>query len=109
MAYDEGLAQRMREDLEATQGVTEKRMFGGIAFMLGGHMVCGVHPGGAMYRVGKSNEAAAKSLGNASDMSLRGRKMGGFVEIDDEGMGDEVRRRQWLGWALVHAASLPPK
>ena len=109
MAYDEGLAQLMRQDLQEAEGITERRMFGGIAFMLHGHMVCGIHPGGAMYRVGKSHEADAKALGNAQDMTFTGRKMGGFVEIDDEGMGDEERRRRWLAWAMAHAASLPPK
>ena len=62
MAYDEGLAQIMRDDLCDVIGISEKKMFGGIAFMYAGHMVCGTHKDGAMFRVGKDQEAEAKPL-----------------------------------------------
>ncbi|HEX9859375.1 MAG TPA: TfoX/Sxy family protein, partial [Paracoccaceae bacterium] len=65
MAWDEGLAQLLRDDLAADPAggaVTEKKMFGGLAFLLHGHMVCGIHKGGAMFRVGKPNEAAALAV-----------------------------------------------
>ena len=59
MAYDEGLAELMRGDLAGVPGITEKKMFGGLCFLLDGNMLCGVHKGGGMFRVGKDNEAAA--------------------------------------------------
>jgi len=62
VAYDEVLAQVMRDDLYDVIGISEKKMFGGIAFMYAGHMVCGTHKDGAMFRVGKDQEAEAKPL-----------------------------------------------
>ena len=62
MAYDEGLAQRVREALAHRPDLTERKMFGGLCFMLNGNMLCGVHKGGGMFRVGKDNEAAALEL-----------------------------------------------
>lgn len=65
MAFDEGVAAMMRDDLAGEDGVTEKRMFGGVAFFLHGHRVCGVHSGGALFRVGKPNEKAARAIDGA--------------------------------------------
>ena len=60
MAYDDGLAELLREDLaDIATRIEEKRMFGGLCFMLDGHMLCGVHKGGGMFRVGKDNEEEA--------------------------------------------------
>ena len=58
MAYDEGLAEILRGDLADLPGIAEKKMFGGMAFMLNGNMLCGVHQAGGMFRVGKANEVA---------------------------------------------------
>jgi hypothetical protein len=62
-------------------GLSEKRMFGGLCFMLHGNMLCGVHKGGGMFRIGKDNYAQALLLPGVSPMELTGRKMGGFVEF----------------------------
>lgn len=109
MAYDEGLAELMREDLGPLPGLSEKRMFGGLCFLLDGHMVCGVHSGGAMYRVGKAAEAEALGIEGAGPMMFTGRPMGGMVDIEAEAMGDDARRARWTALALAHARSLPPK
>jgi hypothetical protein len=109
MAYDEGLAHMMRDDLAETPGIVEKRMFGGIAFMLDGNMLCGVHPGGAMYRVGKDNEPFALAIPGAVTMAFTGRRMGGFVELDDEAMADDTRRRRMLDLAFDFVRALPAK
>ena len=109
MAYDETLAETMRNDLGGHEGITEKKMFGGLCFLLNGHMVCGVHKGGGMYRVGKPNEAAARAIPGAKPLGFTGRPMGGMIEVDDTDLHDAAHRRQWLGMALSHAASLPPK
>lgn len=113
MAYDEGMADQMREDLTALGAdptrLSERKMFGGLCFQLSGHMICGVHAGGAMFRVGKPAEAAALAIPGAAPLSFTGRKMGGMVEIDDTGFGDDDARRDLTRLALTHAQSLPPK
>ena len=62
MAYDPGHAEQMSDALVGTSGITEKKMFGGLCFMLNGHMVCGVHKGGGMARIGKIREAEALEM-----------------------------------------------
>lgn len=109
MAYDEVLESLMRDDLSGEDGITEKKMFGGVTFLLHGNMVCGVHLGGAMYRVGKPNEDAARAIGGAGPMMVSGRPMGGMIDVTDEAMADDARRGRWLAMALAHARSLPPK
>lgn len=109
MAYDEGLASLMRDDLADEDGIAEKKMFGGLAFLLNGHMVCGVHSGGAMFRVGKPNEAAARAIDGAGPMMFSGRPMGGMIDVTDEAMAEDARREAWLAMALAHARTLPPK
>ena len=109
MAYNEGLAELIRSDLFELSGLEEKKMFGGIAFMLNGNMVCGVHSGGGMFRVGKEREAEAPSIDGAEPMTFTGRKMGGMVDANDEAVGDDNRRRQLIALSLQNAKSLPPK
>lgn len=109
MSYDEGLAELMRGDLAEIPGITEKRMFGGVAFMLDGNMLCGVHPGGAMFRVGKENQPFALAIPGADGMAFTGRPMGGFVAFDDEAMADETRRARILGLAFDFVRALPAK
>lgn len=109
MAYDEGLAQLMRDELTDTPGITERKMFGGLAFMLNGHMVCGVHKGGGMFRVGKFNQAAGLAVPGAGQMEFTGRPMGGMISASDDAIVDDARRARLVGLALAHAASLPPK
>ena len=111
MAYDKGLAQIMRDDPCDVIGISEKKMFGGIAFTYAGHMVCGIHKDGAMFRVGKDQEAKAKAkaIEGAGDMMFTGRKMGGLIDVTGEAFVDDERRALWIGMALRHAQSLPPK
>lgn len=112
MAWDEGLAQLLRDDLAAdTSGgtVTEKKMFGGLAFLLHGHMVCGIHKGGAMFRVGKPNEAAALAVPGAAPMLFTGKPMSGMVGCSDEACADDARRGTLMALALGFVKTLPPK
>lgn len=108
MAYDEGLAQLLRDDL-AAERIEEKKMFGGLAFLLNGHMVCGIHKGGAMFRVGKEHYAAALAVPGVSPMMFTGKPMAGMVDVSDEAMVDDSRRTRLTGLALSVARSLPPK
>lgn len=109
MPHDEGLAQMMRDDLGDRTGVEEKRMFGGVCFMLDGHMLCGVHRDGAMYRVGKDRAEAAMAIPGAGPMVMTGRPMGGMIDVGAEAMQDDARRARWLSLALENVASLPPR
>ncbi|SFR39100.1 TfoX N-terminal domain-containing protein [Yoonia tamlensis] len=109
MAYDDGHAQMLREDLRDEPGITERKMFGGLCFMRLGHMVCGVHQGGGMARVGKAAEAQALEIDGITPLSFTGRKMGGMVDVAEDVFGDDARRAQIVGLALEYARSLPPK
>jgi hypothetical protein len=108
MAWDTGLAQLMREDL-AGHPVAERKMFGGLAFLLNGHMVCGIHKGGAMFRVGKPNEAAALAVPGVTPMLFSGRPMSGMVGCSDEACADDARRGALMALALGFVRGLPPK
>ena len=109
MAYDEGLAELMRGELADTPGISEKKMFGGLCFLLHGNMVCGVHQGGGMARIGKNAEAAALDIHGTAPLSFTGRKMGGMVDLSEDLIADDARRSQIVTMALAHARSLPPK
>ena len=108
MAHDAGLAELFRGDL-ADRPVTEKRMFGGLCFLWHGHMVCGVHKGGGMVRVGAPNEAAALALPGVRAMDLTGRRMTGFVDLDGAAMADDGLRGRLVAMALGFVVTLPPK
>jgi TfoX/Sxy family transcriptional regulator of competence genes len=108
MAYDPGLAQTLRDAL-ADHPITEKKMFGGLAFLLNGHMVCGVHKGGAMVRVGKDHYAAALALPGVSPMVFTGKPMVAMVDVTDTAVEDDALRGQLLGMALSTVRALPPK
>ena len=108
MPYSEQMADLMRADLGLHPGLSEKKMFGGLCFLLHGHMVCGVHKGGAMFRPGKPREAEALALG-ADPLSFTGRPMGGMVELDEGGFADDALRTRLVELSLTNAASLPPK
>lgn len=108
MPYNETQAETMRADLGVEPGLSEKKMFGGLCFLLHGNMVCGVHKGGAMYRPGKDREAEALAAG-AQPLSFTGRKMGGMVEIEGAAFDDDALRAKLTELSLANAASLPPK
>jgi TfoX/Sxy family transcriptional regulator of competence genes len=108
VAYDEDLADLVRAVLPQGAAVTEREMFGGLAFMLGGHMFCGVVKDSLMLRLGP--EGAARALGqpHVRPMDFTGRPMKGMVFVDPAGLhGDALR--QWVGAAADHARGLPPK
>lgn len=108
MAWDEGLAQRMRDDL-AGLPVTEQKMFGGLAFLMGGHMICGVHRGGAMFRTGKERYAEALSLPGVAPLQMGDRVMAAMVGADAGAMADDARRGRLMAISLSVVQALPPK
>jgi TfoX/Sxy family transcriptional regulator of competence genes len=109
MAVDEGLAELLREALAGEDGVVEKRMFGGLCFMLRGNMVCGTYRDRGMFRVGKAQEALALALPDTQRMAMGARSMPGMVEALPAAMADEAVRGRLLALALAFAGALPAK
>jgi len=109
MAFDPGLHALMQADL-ADHPVIEKKMFGGLAFMLNGHMVSGLHKGGAMYRIGKDSVATALAMPGVRPMMMSARKeMKGFFDADADLMADDARRLALTRLSLDFVQTLPPK
>lgn len=106
---DEGLAQRIRERLEDQAGLSEKRMFGGVAFLVNGNMAVGVVKSELMVRVGPAAHAAALREPHARPMDFTKRPMKGFVFVSEEGCVDDRELGRWLERGVRFAASLPPK
>lgn len=109
MAYDLEIYEILARDLTTLPDVAEKKMFGGIAFMLNGNMLCGVHKDGAMYRVGKDNEDSALVLDGVEPMAFTGRKMGGFMDANHEALSDAETRAELLSLAIGFVSTLPAK
>jgi TfoX/Sxy family transcriptional regulator of competence genes len=108
MAFDPGLAQLLREHLTGL-GVEEKKMFGGLAFLMNGHMVCGVHKGGAMFRVGRAQYDQALAIDGVAPMMFTNRPMVGMVHCSDAACADDVRRGRLMALSLATVKALPPK
>lgn len=109
MAYNEQHAQILRDALSDLSGVSEKRMFGGLCFLLNGNMICGVHKDGGMARVGKQNEVAALELDGADPLSFTGRRMGGMVDLSEAAIEDDEIREAVLALAKQFVSPLPAK
>lgn len=108
MAYDDKLAARVRAVLADRQDVTERHMFGGLTFMVAGHMCCGVNGDELILRLGP--ERAAEALGgpHTRPMDFTGRPLRGFVTVDPQGLAGRALAR-WVREAVAWAESLPPK
>ena len=109
MAYDEGLAERIREVFAGRRDVVEKKMFGGIAFMVRGNMCCGVIKDSLMARVGPVHYVAALKRPYAHELNFTGRPMKGFVYVDQEGLPDDADLLAWGALCGEVVSSLAPK
>ena len=109
MVYDEGLAQRIREYLIETSGVSEKRMFGGIAFMVNGNMTVGVVKDDLMVRVGKDYYDQALQEDFTREMDFTGRPLRGMIFVSAEGISDDNVLHYWINRGLEFTQTLPPK
>ena len=109
MAYDEGLAQRIRERLDDRGDIEERKMFGGLAFLIGGHMVVGVVKSELMVRVGPAAYAAALAEPDAREMDFTGRALRGMVYVSADGIASDERLAEWIARGVAFAASLPAK
>jgi TfoX/Sxy family transcriptional regulator of competence genes len=107
--YDEGLAERLRECFADRKDVTEKKMFGGLAFMVSGNMCCGVINDTLMARVGPDRYAAALKRPHARKMDFTGRPMKGLVYVAPEGFESDSDLADWVKLSLDFVATLPAK
>jgi hypothetical protein len=109
MAYDEGAARRLRAALGPLPGLAEKKMFGGIAYLLRGNMACGVIGQELMVRVGTEQHAAALAQPGARVFDFSGKPMAGWVTVAPTGYATEADLARWVGLAVDFAGSLPAK
>jgi|SRR6478735_1636477 TfoX/Sxy family transcriptional regulator of competence genes len=110
MAYDEDLADRIRELMSAQEDVTEQKMFGGLAFLVGGHMaVAASGRGGLMVRVDPAQSDRLVSTTAATRMVMKGREMDGWLRVDGEHVRTTRQLSVWVRRGAAYAGSLPPK
>ncbi|HVY65847.1 MAG TPA: TfoX/Sxy family protein [Gammaproteobacteria bacterium] len=109
MAYDEGLAERIRELLVDVPGVHERRMFGGLAFMLHGNMFVGVVGSRLMARVGLEQYEKSLRRPHVRVMNFTGRPMKGYVYVEERGTREDADLAGWVHQCRSYVATLPPK
>ena len=110
MAYDEHLANRLRELLAEVDGITEKKMFGGLAFLLHGNMaVSASGQGGLLARIDPADTEAALARPHASLMEMGGRTMAGWIRVAPEGVRTKRALAAWVKRGVTYVRTLPPK
>jgi hypothetical protein len=109
MAYDEGLATRVRDILGDRPGLAEKKMFGGLAFLLQGNMACGVRGDDLIVRVAAEVADAAQGERGTRPFDLTGRPMKGWLLVDAGGHAEDEDLRRWVDRGVAYASSLPAK
>ena len=109
MAYDEALASRIRDVLAPHGGISERKMFGGIAFLMNGNMCCGVVRDELMLRLGKDEASAALEEEHTREMDFTGRAMKSMIYVRPQGCQTAEDVSGWVDRAVRFASSLPPK
>jgi TfoX/Sxy family transcriptional regulator of competence genes len=110
VAFDEDLAARMRNLLANEPGLTEKRMFGGLAFLINGNMaVTASRQGGLMVRVDPGETDRLLRAAHAHPFEMRGREMDGWLRVDIDGLRTKRQLETWVSRGVAYARSLPPK
>jgi hypothetical protein len=110
MAYDEKLAERIRELIGNEAGLTEQKMFGGLAFLIGGNMaIAASGQGGALVRVDPDDSDKLVATTNARLMEMRGREMRGWLRVDSEDLRTKRQLTKWVDLGTTYARSLPAK
>ena len=109
MAYDDALAARVRKALGRRKGLKEQKMFGGIAFILRGHMCCGVLDDELMLRLGPDLAAKALKRRHTRPVDFTGRVMKSMIMVAPAGHKTDANLKKWVDEAADFAASLPPK
>jgi TfoX/Sxy family transcriptional regulator of competence genes len=110
VAYDEELAERIRELIGSERGVTEQKMFGGLAFLIGGNMAIGASgQGGALVRVDPAQSDKLVTTTKARLMEMGGRRMKGWLRVDSKDLRTKARLAKWVKLGTTYARSLPKK
>jgi TfoX/Sxy family transcriptional regulator of competence genes len=110
VAYDEDLANRIRELVAAEGGVTEKKMFGGLAFLINGNMsVAASGQGGLLLRIDPAETDAMLKKPHARPFEMRGRMMDGWLRVDADGLGTKRELERWVSRGVGYARTLPAK
>jgi TfoX/Sxy family transcriptional regulator of competence genes len=109
MAFDEGLAERIRAVLDARSDVDERKMFGGLAFLVAGNMACGVMREDLMVRMAPDDAKRLESEPGARRFDMGGRPMKGWLLVAPEATAESVDLERWVRRGEAFAASLPPK
>ena len=110
MAYDERLADRIRALLKGEADLTEKKMFGGLAFLIGGNMaVAASGQGGLLVRADPATSDALLTSTGVQLMEMRGKQMQGWLRVDDEAVGTKRQLEKWVRVGAGYARTLPPK
>jgi hypothetical protein len=110
MAYDAELANRVRAILAIDPGVVEKAMFGGLAFLINGHLAVSVsRQGGLLLRVDPVRTETYLGVPHVGRFTMRGRELDGWLRVDDGAIDTEEQLRRWVGVGTAYARSLPPR
>jgi TfoX/Sxy family transcriptional regulator of competence genes len=109
MAFDPVLAQRVREVLTGRPGITERKMFGGLAFLVDGRMFIGIRNSSLMARVGPERHGDALAMPDVRVMDFTGRAMKGYVYVDSPAIAAEADLNAWVLWCVDYVAALPQK
>lgn len=109
MAYDAGLAERLREALAGEPGIVVKAMFGGLGYLYAGNMAAGIHGEALIVRVGPDAYEDALNKPGARVFDITGRPMKGWVFVDPDGLEDDEAFAAWVARGVAFAKSLPPK
>ena len=110
MAYDEDLADRIREATQDVDGLSEKRMFGGLAFLVNGNMaVAASGKGGLLLRINPTRSDELVDDADVRRMEMRGKEMDGWLRIALDAVTDDTALRRWVDIGVGYAGSLPPK
>jgi TfoX-like protein len=110
VAYDADLADRIREAVQGESGLSERAMFGGLAFLIGGNMaVSASSQGGLLLRVDPAETGSLVAEPHVRRFEMRGREMDGWLRIDPEAITSDEELRAWVDRGVTYARSLPPK
>jgi TfoX/Sxy family transcriptional regulator of competence genes len=109
MAYDEGLAQRVHEAMATRNDIVEKKMFGGVGYLVRGNMACGVLKDDLIVRLGPDSGEAALAKAHTRVFDITGRVMKGWVMVSPEGYASDKALQNWVDQGLSFALTLPPK
>ncbi|MCA9922619.1 MAG: TfoX/Sxy family protein [Anaerolineales bacterium] len=109
MAYDEKLAERVRTLISGAPGVVEKKMFGGVGFILHGNMACGIHKDSLVVRIGPEKYADVVMQPQIRPFDITGRPMKGWILVDQAGVIEDADLQHWVEQGLSFAGTLPPK